>query len=935
MNKEVRGKYGITQLMELLRPKIGVQLRPSVLMKPWVQKGLVFNDGAERRLLAITRDGDVEFRKRSMLGAKIRDELLNQMDPHEATLSEDGVFLNGSTASDMVGSRGAALAKANSSFLVSGGTQWSMGRFVAAVAKVDVTKMRRVTPREAELAYASCGFTFGCLNETLMERWKPGDLRGCRGLWPVTRREGDNGAAVSLNMDGDLGFPYHAKPTNDEALDRCLGVLRVMEEGAFRHDPAGVYGRELGTRPGLFLFTGKTKSDVYSDEKIRAAKLRFYNVTPGHLKLYLMRATQPFAKAKMSLYDVRDIVQEQIRVNAFVPTASPLVDFHSAQKIGMTGDGPTLVLMALDAQVRARGFGYMHCGDDTIFAYRRYIDRGDGVFEERMVLFSVDMSNFDLTQRADVSEEIDRRLGQGIKDMKPGDEDVAKRADLWVAVQKRRNLLLHGSGVVEVSGIGASGLNLQSEKNDMYMDVFCQRLYMVMQAKEIGRGAGSHSFDVNPVQLKDMIVRVASAMGLTARLEDYRMTDGGAECRVMADFPASSVLCDRTSFRFLGYMMTLRERYGILAEGATRQGFLETLIRHQRAENGSDFVFLRVVVLPDLPRFIANIQYATKFWVQGRDEFELYDCVRLFGSLLTMGNAAVLRNVTGRFGLFDPETGDYPNVQHYLMRMIMAKVGEILKRRVERSGLSGLPPNSLVGDNPFSDAPFGERGRYRFTSAELEAEFTALPDVHVFADIKEKLNTMAGMRRAYDKCDQIFDPYLKGGDRGRPLAIAEPQQSFSLEPVAGDWADIAEADDLAVFVEDAPLVAVVPTLQSLALRSVTQSNWGRPPPSAAVTNPVGAGIAEGRIANPHAAGEGSSRTQRKKAQRKRQKAKRNQSEAERRAEETAEHFHGREDEEAEEASYRADLERQRRDEEREERALRREFDDVLAPWEPP
>jgi hypothetical protein len=363
---------------------------------------------------------------------------------------------------------------------------------------------------------------------------------------------------------------------------------------SWRNNAAAHYRLAMEQKPSLVTFQGKTKGDLYSREKIDKLMLRFYTVMPGHLKLLLARVTQPFGKAKRTLFDVIDEGRD-------------VENFHSAQKIGMTQDGPQYILRSLECQMQAHGYAYLHCGDDAIFSYA-YAHQG----VTRVVMFKIDASNYDLTQRYDTTSEIDDRLALGMAEID------SNMAGLWKAIFAERLVNIHMSGVVRMSGIGASGLPLQSEKNDLLMDVYCQRVVEQLEITDTAHGSLLDSempvYCTTPVRMDGIIGRVATGLGLKVRIENMVSSDILVSGENVV-FETISESCPE-GFPFLGYRIVPATKLMTQETGPL------------------------VTAVGQIDRFAVTMQYPNKTWVKDREEFNCYDEQRIASTVLALGGHA-------------------------------------------------------------------------------------------------------------------------------------------------------------------------------------------------------------------------------------------------------------------------------------------------------
>lgn len=859
---------GVDRLVEVLDRKDCVVLRNSLYMQPMVNAGLVFNDGAKSRLLSITMDSKLQFRLRTLLATHVKNILMSgQRDVYYERDATWGNFLSSSGSGDehIDFDFQEALDSTTQKFMVSGGTQHSLGRLALALPDVSPFNFQKVTAEEADAAYENCGFYFGSRWEGAAPRaWK----KAYGKLWPI-EVDGDHEAAISINKHASLGIPYYARADNEAALAACLGLVAQMINGRWGTNAATEYRRAMTAAPGLVTFMGKTKSDVYSSEKIEKHQLRFYLVMPGHLKLFVQRATQPFASAKISLVDIFEIP----RKNPFFTEdlEENLMSFHSAQKLGLTGEGPSLIVRILDHQLARQGWGYLHCGDDTIFVINimRVLKQPDGseTVGPWLVVFGTDQSNFDLTQREEVFRKIDDRLAQGLSQV---DENIA---GLWREIRRGRLVNIHQAGVVYMSGLGTSGIPLQSEVNDMIEDVYCQRLIKRLTRRAHQCNNGLKAFHVTAEELRHSVTEVGAAMGLSARLEFVRSYNGmGLQ---IEDRLRTSLLDEMISFPFLGFTFSGEQLHDLFASFAP----------------GDPAPPRAITVVPQMSRFCVNILYATKAWVRDKLDHQAYDLIRVFGSLLNTGVLFVGSNTRATF--------------HDRFNAIVA----VLQR-----ALLEIPGTLEVERVVDEDVYAGEETQQQFSNlAGIRKIIT--PFEHDFS------NNAASL---LFKIAEIWDPWRpltarREVDFAREVGVGRPMVSLAATDGLS-WADEMETEDDAAIADMLGLDAFNPALIELILqmskrvsfenylnltpkllRQTTARNWGRPPPNVAVRNPATLNPVARAGGNGGQGGDGGggggggmTRSQKRSAQRRRQKERQRAGggnvDAQRVAEETAEHF---------------------------------------------
>jgi len=841
-------------LLEAFERTCCVSLRNSLLLAPLVRAGVVFNDGAKSRLLAITQTNPLGFRRRTLLAKTIRDVFVRALEREGAILNEAGKAIGGGLGVPLLVHyvARAVLERTTSYFMVAGGTQHSMGRVMSALPKPAVFRLSPVTPEEADKAYTNCGFYHGSFWETVFPEWA--DSYGRK--WPLSGAPGDH--VVTINKQASLGIPYYAKGDDERALTACISVVAEMLKGVWRTDAARAYRTAMIANPGMVMFLGKTKTDVYSETKIKEAKLRFYLVMPGHLKLLIQTVTQPFASAKVSL---NDIFAWYFR-NPFngdeelVALDRLFARMHSAQKLGLTGGGADLLVRALDAQLAQDGIGYLHCGDDTIFVLRttRMIGARRHFY---LCAFGTDQSNFDLTQREEVVRAIDDRLQRGIAGI---DSNLAA---LWREIRRGRLVNIHNAGVVYMNGLGTSGIPLQSEVNDMIEDVYCQRLWSKIKAGSAVLRNGQPYYEISKEQIEAHVRNIGDSMGLESRLEFFNEEwDMDNESHPLRGIMAGNYL----TFDFLGYSFFVPDTMGrqVNRQPVERAGIgYQFEPEYEYLENQEPLAPYRgtesrrvVTCVAILPRLFTNLLYPSAMHIEDQHQFRLYDGVRVVGTLLQAGAPL----------MYGPTADAFACTQ------------AILKFYVGRT-----KARHLRGDSD-------------------QSEFAPLGNLL-------SVGNTAGLARLIDELPwyvkKVWTPSAPEPRRLRQVVPAEIVGA----PISLNWADEMDAEEGEVLrqVEHQVLggdlatelrlrnVAGVLDLKVLLLRATTRANWSAPPPNVAVRFPSSL--------QSRAEPSGDARTQRNKKTRDRKKRARERKRGGFDEESTARHFEELRLEQLEEAMY--------------------------------
>jgi len=436
--------------------------------------------------------------------------------------------------------RGAVEARMRDRFLADGGTELTLGRLAAAYPRVGVRPPQPISKAEASQALLDCGLGMG------------GMPVGALKAFPLVPEDGQIG--ISVNPKSDNGFPVLGQWCTEGAPQLIIPLAVQMRaelkrlEG--RPDAIWKWVRELEeSLPERVAFRGKAKADFYSAEKIESFRLRFYNALPRQVMLNMQVATQPLERLSRTI----------------------LVEGHSGIGLSLVRGGADRLASQLDDQLKASGRAYVHVGDDSWVAVRD---------AEGVVLFSLDCSNFDLTQHSAVTAEVHAALRDELARI-----DRAA-AELWYALMRERLVVVAGTLVRRWKHAGPSGAPLQSKVNDMLMDVMIKRL-LAME--------GIETWVRNRERLDQAIQSVGRGLGFSVRLEDH---DAHA-------VPTIREALRIKPFLFVGYYFHVR---------------------------GGE-----VLVYADVPRAMAQLPYPNLKWMEDRGEVAVMEAFRLGSTVINMG----------------------------------------------------------------------------------------------------------------------------------------------------------------------------------------------------------------------------------------------------------------------------------------------------------
>lgn len=428
---------------------------------------------ANGETLAMAKKGKPTFRKRTAQARSITCAIW-------AELPQEGPFY----ARKEVGER--MLDR----FFVDAGTEFTLGRLAQYYPRHGQKPTHPVSREEASRAVANCGLRLSDLPE---HELAPYPLIAVPGKF-----------AVTVNPKSDNGFPVLGKFEDKRAQELVYG-LAVTVRSELRKAAHTLNGVEEWKtraeleRPWLVALRGKAKGDYYNAEKIKDAKLRFYNALPRQIMLNMQVATQPMERLAKTILEVG----------------------HSGIGVSLVRGGAHALVDALDWQLAETGRAYVHVGDDSWVAVRS----GGSI-----VMFALDCSSFDLTQHADTTLEVHKAVWRELQRI-----DGAA-ADLWYAYMRSRLVVTVGTLVRRWKHGGPSGMPLQSKVNDLLMDVLIQRVL-----RSGARWGNRESVDA-------AIQAVGEGMGFKVRVEQYGC------------LPALSMFeyLQRKPFLFIGHYFHLR-----------------------------------------------------------------------------------------------------------------------------------------------------------------------------------------------------------------------------------------------------------------------------------------------------------------------------------------------------------------------------------------
>jgi len=372
------------------------------------------------------------------------------------------------------------------------GTEYALGRIRDNYPRVGAT-VQAITRAEARTAIRNCGIDVAAVEESL------------RTPIPLNPVYGED--HLRMNIHADNGFPVRGTMADEGCARLVLQLatdLRALfvqaQRSGGRQGVIDLVRRLEEGKPHLMLVRGKAKADMYSMEKIKEQKLRFYNAFPRHLVMNMQVATQRLEFLKQHV----------------------LYKGNSAQGLPLVRGGADDMVRVMQLRLDVEGAAYVHVGDDTFIAVKcRY-----GV-----MLLSLDCSNFDLTQHGALTKEVHEGLFRELEMIDP------TAAALWYAMARERLVVVARSVVRRFKHAGPSGMPLQSTVNDVLMEVLCSRLLSAWPRDD------AFYETLEKADLDALIQRVGRDMGFKVRLEEVYATGGSSLMSALEDCP----------FLFLGF----------------------------------------------------------------------------------------------------------------------------------------------------------------------------------------------------------------------------------------------------------------------------------------------------------------------------------------------------------------------------------------------
>jgi hypothetical protein len=352
---------------------------------------------------------------------------------------------------------------------------------------------------------------------------------------------------VTVNPHADNGFPVLGKWDTPGAAALAMELARTVRDEIDSEGNGETWLRRAElARPWLVAVRGKAKADYYPQEKVVEARMRFYNAFPRQTMLVMQQATQVM----------------ELNARHYLNSES-----YSGIGVSLVHGGAADLVQEMGRRLERDGFAYVHVGDDSWVVVRR---------QGRLAMFALDCSNFDLTQRAEVTREVHASIKRQLKLID------ARASELWHGYARQRLVVVTGALVRVFKHAGPSGMPLQSKINDVLMDVMLNRMLGDLQSLD-----------------EDEVARAVEAagqsMGFSVRLEQYWC--GSATTLLGA--------LEVKPFLFIGYYFHVREG--------------------------------GVQVCADIPRTLAQLPYPALKWSKEKRELQITEAMRLGSVLMSMG----------------------------------------------------------------------------------------------------------------------------------------------------------------------------------------------------------------------------------------------------------------------------------------------------------
>lgn len=575
-------------------------------------------------LVASGSEGGLSFRRRGALGHQIVKLVLNA---HESAIQSLGTQLS---AWGVAPERCAdpalmvvveeIMRRSREVFMVTGGALASVNRFIKACPKKDRFPVTPPTLQETRRAYA----------------WSGG--RKCSSVDVEARCIADDGTGkkpVRIVPGADIGYPTLGKYKDSEALDVHKEIALQVRQQLLTcegYEDAQPILLELETKhPEWFVHRGKTKTDVYKRQKVEDLALRFYVVGPGWSKLLMQMATQPFEEA------TRNILQEDTDFKSVVHDT--FMYPRTAKGLSLARGGALRLVQCLDRHLQENEWSATTTGDDTWLNFR--VPNINAI-----VMVSLDCSNFDLTQVAEVVRPLRLKVAEQLEYVDP------VGAWIWRYLTMEPRLIAPFTiGTWKLNHCGASGTPLQSLINDMLMSVVLQRVIERLSpyfADYTCPSGVSHESEIQG-EVSRVLRVVGHQLGLDIRIDQFELAMG-----VDTLYEALQI----TPFLYIGYNFWCNP-------------------------GGQEWAY----TWQDWPRACANLRYPTMPHEEDDTLFRIKEAIAAVGTIINLGLQPMRVFRTGMLWSEDP--------------CMMQGVIDLVKRTLDKVATFEVPEMNGFHMSPF------------------------------------------------------------------------------------------------------------------------------------------------------------------------------------------------------------------------------------------
>lgn len=416
----------------------------------------------EKGGMVITQSGPIQVRPASAYGAHSARVVLERL-PKEGRLS--GLFSEQSVREGM-----------EKKVYASAGIEGSLNRLFqySPTEKGGLGDLRVPSREEVFAALGRCG-------QLIPE----GSL-----VFPKPLQSTESASGVKYNAhasNGIIGGTMSMELPRNVVLAEASTTLRELEKFKSAEEVDRYYQHLIEREPWRVGVLGKTKADYISVQKVKEGKLRFYSVLNRPQVMVMQTVTQVYEEGCENVFNNSDL--------------------SSAQGVSFVRGGAERMVQALEYQLEQDTYAFLHVGDDSFVVWLE---------GESVVVFTVDCTAFDLTQRSDITEPVHDMMY----------EELAKislpSARLWWNYMRKRLVVLNNGKTYLMRNGGPSGTPMQSKVNDVLMDIMLTRLGVKLRRRRLN-------------DLERTVEEVGRTMGFTVRLEQKAV--GPSLRQVLRDSP--------------------------------------------------------------------------------------------------------------------------------------------------------------------------------------------------------------------------------------------------------------------------------------------------------------------------------------------------------------------------------------------------------------